>query len=456
MADPIKHVVVLMLENNSFDRMLGCMNAVFPTLEGVNTAHPFENPDYPDTTHLFAQLPNDLTAIANDPGHDLDDVLRQIGNNDCQGFVADFAQHCPQASPDERYQIMGYFPLNDLPVLHALARNFLVCDHWYSSVPGPTWPNRFFVHSGTSLGHTDMPEGIFHPDIHLYNQPTVFQRLSEQHVSWRIYYGDVPQSLVMTEQLRFPQFYRPMGWFANDTHNAQTFPQYAFIEPSYFGANQNDQHPPTDVAHGEVLIAQVYNALRANEELWQSTLFVLLYDEHGGFCDHLPPPATVAPDGNTKTFAFNLLGVRVPAVLISPWLNAGVLSTVFDHTSLLKYLTDKWGLGPLGARVPQANSFATAMAARTSGRTDCPTSIALPAARPNDMNVAMNAQQIALAGFSQHLEATVSGASDNAVAAHVRAMAGDYASQSQAVSERVQQYFARANPAAVVPASGNQ
>jgi phospholipase C len=164
----------------------------------------------------------------------------------------------------------------------------------------------------------------------------------------------------------------------------------------------------------------------------------------------------VAPDGNTKTFAFNLLGVRVPAVLISPWLNAGVLSTVFDHTSLLKYLTDKWGLGPLGARVPQANSFATAMAARTSGRTDCPTSIALPAARPNDMNVAMNAQQIALAGFSQHLEATVSGASDNAVAAHVRAMAGDYASQSQAVSERVQQYFARANPAAVVPASGNQ
>jgi phospholipase C len=456
MADPIEHVVVLMLENNSFDRMLGCMNAIYPSLEGVDTADPFTNPDYPDTTHLLAQLPNDLTAIASDPGHDLADVLRQIGQNDCQGFVTDFALHCPQATTGQRYQIMGYFQLGDLPVLHTLARNFLVCDQWFSSVPGPTWPNRFFVHSGTSLGHTDMPEGIFHPAIHLYNQPTVFHRLSDQKVSWRIYYGDVPQTLVMTEQLEYPQFYRHMDQFATDTQNAQTFPQYVFIEPSYFGANQNDQHPPTDVAHGEALIAQVYNALRQNEDLWQSTLFVLLYDEHGGFCDHVPPPATVAPDGNIKTFAFNLLGLRVPAVLISPWLDAGVLSTVFDHTSLLKYLTDKWSLGPLGNRVPQANSFAAARTDRTSGRTDCPASLAVPVPPPNDMNVAMNAQQVALAGFTQQLEATAPAASDTAVAAHVRAMAGDYSSQSQVVSERVEQFFARAAAAKTLPATGNQ
>ena len=441
MADPIEHVVVLMLANNSFDRMLGCMTDVYPNLAGVNNAHPFTNPGHPDTTHLFAQLPNNLTAIANDPGHDLDDVLRQIGNNDCQGFVADFAQKYPQANPDERYQIMGYFPLNNLPVLHTLARSFLVCDHWYSSVPGPTWPNRFFVHSGTSLGHTDMPGGIFRPDIHLYNQPTVFQRLSEQNVSWRIYYGDVPQSLVMTEQLRYRQLYRHMDQFSNDVIDASSFPQYVFIEPSYFGVNQNDQHPPTDVAHGEALIAQIYNALRQNEELWQSTLFVLLYDEHGGFCDHVPPPPTVAPDSNTKSFAFNLLGLRVPAVLISPWLDAGVLSTVFDHTSLLKYLTDKWGLGPLGARVPQANSFAGALSTRTSGRTDCPASLVVPVVQPNDLNFAMNAHQIALAGFTQHLEATTRVASEDLMAAPPRAVVGDDSSQSHSAPGRAEQFL---------------
>jgi phospholipase C len=453
MADPIEHVVVLMLENNSFDRMLGCMNAIYPTLEGVDPGDPFTNPDYPNGSSLVSQLPNDLTAIASDPGHDLDDVLRQIGNNDCQGFVADFVQHCPQSKPAEREQIMGYFRLNDLPVLHTLARNFVICDQWFSSVPGPTWPNRFFVHSGTSLGHTDMPEGILHPAVHLYNQPTVFRRLSEQQIRWRIYYGDVPQSLVMTDQLLYPQSYSTMDHFAKDTQQAKSFPQYVFIEPTYFGAGQNDQHPPTDVAHGEILIAQTYNAIRQNEELWQSTLFVILYDEHGGFCDHVPPPATVAPDNNTKTFAFNHFGLRVPALLISPWLDAGVLHTVFDHTSLLRYITDKWRLGPLGARVPQANSFAIAFS-RTSGRTDCPASLTLPVARPNDMNVAMNAHQIALAAFTQNLEATATAPSDSTVAAHVRAMAGNYASQSQAVSERVQQFFARAS-ATTMRAPGN-
>src|SRR5581483_1789214 len=166
--------------------------------------NPFTNPDYPDATHLFAQLPQAAHAVAVDPGHDLDDVLRQIHQGDCSGFVTDFAQHCPQAPSDERYQIMDYFSSGDLAVLHALAHNFVICDHWFSSVPGPTWPNRFFVHSGTSLGHVDMPSGIFHPSLHLYDQPTVFQRLEEKNISWAIYYGDVPQSLLMIKQLEFP------------------------------------------------------------------------------------------------------------------------------------------------------------------------------------------------------------------------------------------------------------
>jgi phospholipase C len=441
--DPIQHIVVLMLENNSFDRMLGCMKEKYPGLEGVDpNAPPFTNPDYPDANHLFAQLPDAARTVAVDPAHDLDDVIRQVDGGACNGFVSDLVQHKPAAPETERYQIMAYFRRGDLPVLHALADQFLICDHWFSSMPGPTWPNRFFVHSGTSLGHIDMPSGFFNPTIHLYDQTTVYQRLSEKNVSWRIYYGDVPQSLLMIEQLKFPTNYRKMADFAADVSQAaDTFPEYVFIEPSYFGAGQNDEHPPTDVMHGEALVAEVYNALRMNEPLWQSTLLVLLYDEHGGFCDHVPPPATVAPDNHTKNFAFNTLGVRVPALLISPWVDPDFLPEDFDHTSLLRYATDKWGLGKLGDRVSQANSFGAALTKRSIGRTDCPGPLPIPAVQTSQSNPELNAHQAALAGFTHHLEVNYTRPGDPTLAAHSTAMAQNFTAQSHAVSERADQFL---------------
>jgi phospholipase C len=439
MTNPIKHVIVLMFENNSFDRMLGCMTAVYPQLEGVKQDGKSTNPDYPDSSHLIAQLSVATDTVPVDPAHELDDVTRQVDGGACDGFVRDFAQHSPQAPPDERNQIMAYFKLGELPVLHQLARNFMVCDHWFCSVPGPTWPNRFFVNSGTSLGHVDMPDGFFHPALHFYDQPTVYQRLEEQKIPWRIYYGDVPQSLAMTEQLKYPGNYRKMDRFAADVAAAD-FPLYVFIEPCYFGSGQNDEHPPTDVMHGEALLATVYNELRASEELWASTLFVVLYDEHGGFYDHVPPPATIAPDNNTKTFAFDRLGVRIPAVLISPWLDPGVLSTEFDHTSLLRYVSDKWNLGPLGNRTAKANSFASAFV-RSSARTDCPGSLPVPAAAPSDVNPALNPHQAALAGLTHHLEVNYTKPDSRTIAAHAQAMAGGYAAQSHAVSERTTQFL---------------
>jgi phospholipase C len=435
-----------MLENNSFDRMLGCMKSEYPDLEGPRPpqANVFTNPDYPDQTHEFAQLPEATRSVAVDPAHDLDDVLRQVDQGRCLGFVRDLAQHKPQAPEPERYQIMAYFVDGDLPVLHTLARSFLVCDHWFSSVPGPTWPNRFFVHSGTSLGHVDMPSGFFHPAIHLYDQPTVYQRLEEQNVTWRIYYGDVPQSLLMVEQLKFLTHYRKMSRFAADAAGpAVDFPQYVFIEPTYFGAGQNDQHPPTDVMHGENLLADVYNHLRANEDLWSSTLLVILYDEHGGFYDHVPPGAAIPPDEHTTQFAFNELGVRVPALLISPWVDPGVFSTVLEHTSVLRYATDKWQLGSLGARVPQSNSFVGALTKRSSPRTDCPRTVTAAAAQPIDTSAELNAHQVALAGFTHHLEANHTAPPDAVIADHSRRMAADFLSQSAVVSERVDQFFAK-------------
>jgi phospholipase C len=171
---------------------------------------------------------------------------------------------------------MDYFTLGDMPVFHALAQDFLICDRWFSSVPGPTWPNRFFVHSGTSLGHTDMPEG-FDPGLHVYSQPTVYERLEEAGISWRIYVGDFAQSWLMTAQWEYGFRYAWMSQFFSDAAgDPGNFPAYTFVEPSYFGARENDKHPPHDIMLGEALLARVYNALRANEELWRSTLLVVL------------------------------------------------------------------------------------------------------------------------------------------------------------------------------------
>jgi len=441
MEDPIKHIVVLMLENASFDRVLGCMQSIYPKLAGFDPNITCTNPDFPDTNHEFAQLEVAADRVTVDPGHDLDDVLRQLHNN-CQGFVSDFVQHCPQAPQDERYQIMGSFRKGDLPVLHKLAENFLICDHWFSSVPGPTWPNRFFVHSGTSLGHTDMPEGFFHPGIHLYDQPTVYQRLSEKNISWRIYYGDVPQTLVMVEQLRYPLHYSHMDNFCADVQNpADSFPQYVFIEPSYFGSHQNDAHPPTDIRHAEALLANVYNGILSNEDLWQSTLFVILFDEHGGFYDHVRPEPTIAPDDNTKTFAFDKLGVRVPAILVSPWVDPGFTDQIFDHTSLLKYVSDKWKLGEMGKRTAQANSFRDLLTKRSSPRLDCPNNIQFDPAVPINENLPLNAQQVALAGFTHHLEINHTKPDDSIIATHSKNMATSYEMQSKTVAERIKQFF---------------
>jgi phospholipase C len=411
MPDPIEHVIVLMLENQSFDRVLGDLKSVNPAVDGVDPARPGSNAD-PDGGQPYTQMPGAPNATANDLGHDLDDVQRQIANN-CAGFIADYATKQPNSGRAERQQVISYFEHGRLPALHALAENFLVCDRWFSSVPGPTWPNRFFVHSGTSLGHTDMPEG-YDPALHIYSQPTVYERLAEANVPWRIYVGDFSQTAVMTAQWKYlASNYATMTQFYTDVAgDPAVFPAYSFIEPSFFGARQNDQHPPYDILLGEQLIGRVYNALRANAALWATTLFVVLYDEHGGFYDHVDPQTAdpghrlaIPPDDQPSNFAFDRFGVRVPAVLVSPWIDAGVDHTVFDHTSLIKYAIDKWSLGPLGRRAAAANSIAPLLGRRQAARGDAPASVPLPVAAVAGPSAGLNRNQSALLAFSQFAEA---------------------------------------------------
>lgn len=380
--DPIKHVVFLLLENHSFDQMLGCLQKAYPELDGIDEAAKSQRGNRDDAGNVFYPEPTEERQMALDPHHELPDVHEQLEDGNA-GFVRNFAKAYPASSIAQRQQIMSYYPLGFLPALHGLAQEFTICDHWYASVPGPTWPNRFFALSGTASGRVKMPEGVRNPQLEnaLFNQnqDTLFDRLTEGGKSWKIYFYDFPCSLLL-KKLRQPQNlanYQTINHFFDDVQNAAAFPEFCFIEPKYFGADQNDNHPPHNVMKSEKLIADVYNAIRANPEMWNSTLLVVLFDEHGGFYDHVPPPRTVPPDDHAEEYSFDQLGVRVPALLVSPWVGKRVEKTPFDHTSFLKYLIDKWGLGALGKRAAQANSIAVALS-ETTARTDTTAFIRVP------------------------------------------------------------------------------
>lgn len=414
-ADPIRHVVLLILENHSFDQMLGSLQEIYPDLEGVDPATARIN--YDDEGRAYEQAPTEERQMLLDPHHEVPHVAIQLkGRN--SGFVKDFAQSYPESTPAARRFIMGYYPRGFLPALHTLAEAFTICDHWHASLPGPTWPNRFFALSGTSHGRVNMPgDGTHGLDLSGYmqqTQDTIFDRLNERGIHWKDYFHDVPQTTVFSHQ-RDPAnaaryFYIP-EFFRDARGDEGEFPEFSLIEPSYMGWGQNDDHPPFDVMRAEKLTADVYNALRGNKELWESTLLVVMFDEHGGFYDHVVPPAAVPPDDHQEEYAFDQLGVRVPALLISPWVDQRVEHTLFDHTSVLKYLIEKWSLGPLGRRSENASSIGLAIT-RESVRTDTPERIALTAAQlaPPDPEAEekafdnVNPHQQALAALTRYLK----------------------------------------------------
>lgn len=365
MAD-IQHVVVLMLENRSFDSMLGKFNASSPNFNGLkgSESNSFGN--------MIYRVRNDLpggsafTVPTPDPGESYSDITEQIYNDSngrgvCQPTMSGFAKNYATQPTSEGFHdpqaVMHFFTETQVPVLHQLAKAFAVSDQWFASAPCQTWPNRFFAHTGTCYGIVNNNQ-FFAAGQEPFRQPSIFRALENAGQPWRVYFHDFPQSLLLEDILDVAaSHYHLFSQFLVDAE-AGVLPAYSFIEPNYFanlftGTPPNDQHPPHDVRYGEKLIADVYNAIRASS-CWEKTLLIITYDEHGGCYDHAPPRAAVPPgDGKSAPdgFAFDTYGVRVPAVIVTPWILAGsVLAPLadgdypFDHTSIIKTVRELFGI----------------------------------------------------------------------------------------------------------------
>jgi len=416
----IQHIVVLMLENRSFDNMLGWLydpanpapfNRVPPAnFEGLYGKR-LSNPK-PDGAPVPVGKGNVLTDPNPDPGEPYEDVYCQIYGEqsapvpipspptvpcNMQGFVYNYAaQEQVMAQKVDPGIIMNCFTPASLPVLSSLAYYYGVCDHWFSSIPSQTLCNRSFVHAGTSSGYVN--NGGSNGVLFINDTPTIFGLLETKH-RWKIYCdGLLITSLALLTQEPVWRYYLSdrhdhfggLEDFIADAQRPGGLPNYSFIEPIYIdtpgrGA-ENDMHPEShwfqpdgasNVEEGERLLFKIYNAVRSSPD-WNSTLLIILFDEHGGCYDHVCPPTAaegcalaVSPDGKVippgqtggTGFTFGRLGVRVPAVIVSPFTPPQtILNDCFDHTSILTTVMNCFHLqGGLGERQPHAPGVGSAL-----------------------------------------------------------------------------------------------
>ena len=396
----INHVVILMLENRSFDHMLGYLYSAQGNVSP--SGQPFEGltgsescPDGKGGTGNVYQIspstPNAYFMPGADPGEGYKATNDQLYGSTTApatgtpapmtGFVTDYAYTLGWQSKDPSWsvlpgttasEIMGCYTPAALPVLSALATGYAVCDYWFASVPTETMPNRAFTCAGTSRGQVD-------DNTKTFSAPSIFGALGKAGQTWAIYgYNQRPLSADTFTDVATASG-GAIGLFTDfqAAAAAGTLPDYTFLEPSW-PSTGNSQHPNYDVALGEQLIHDVYEALRSGPG-WGQTLFVLTYDEHGGCFDHVPPPwGATPPDSAVEAaydFTFNRFGVRVPTLLISPLIAPGTVyrvpagSVPLDHTSILATVEQRWGLQPLTARDAAAPAFGSVLTL-TTPRTD--------------------------------------------------------------------------------------
>ena len=390
--DNLKHIVVLMMENRSFDHMLGALKAQDARIDGITPG--LMNPDTNGNPVKVQPLAEFQSQLDPDPDHHFPGVDLQIfGGDKSPGRVADMSgfvksYFTQQQDVGHSQKIMYYFTHDKLPVLTMLATEFAVFNRWFSSIPGPTICNRAFAHYGTSFGKVGM-------DLFYVNEPylSVYDRLvraTPKHTAKLYYYDQTSSTMEITNLLQHqPELFGTYQQFLSDCKKGK-LPEYSFVEPNYNdhdgdeGAEiASDQHPDHHVQAGELFIATIYQAIKRNPNLWKSTALLIVYDEHGGIYDHVVPPACM-PDGfvaspnDTGTgqeFRFDRLGVRVPAILVSPWIAKGTVvdGRVFEHASIPATVTEHF-LGDYDKRSPREKAAETFLDLITldTMRTDCP------------------------------------------------------------------------------------
>ncbi|MCB9136533.1 MAG: phosphoesterase [Anaerolineales bacterium] len=398
--DKIDHIVVLMLENRSFDNMLGFLYTPeeAPDFDGA-TGQNLSNPIPPKPTARktapsriasvsLTPIPtptpakNTLTSTANSStSQAIPPPPQSLPDPPMTGFVRDYIETFKRErgrppTYNEYAIIMNGFAPETVPVLSALAKNYAVCDRWFCSVPTQTLPNRAFVAAATSDGHLlnePYPRWVFD------RSPTIFDRLETAGLPWKIYHDplDILSLTWLMQPSLWPHRHKhvaDLDQFYLDVKN-DALPHYAFLEPRLL-VDHNDQHPPisdvvvtSSVLAGEQLIHEVYKAIR-NGPAWEKTLLIITYDEHGGCYDHVSPPVypacpqAVPPDDKPGEFdfLFDRLGPRVPAVLISAYTKPGmILHTIYDHTSIIKTITARWHLPSLTRREAAAHDLGDAL-----------------------------------------------------------------------------------------------
>lgn len=398
----IKHIVVLMMENRSFDHLVGFMKRDNSEIRGVIGG------DYANLRANDARVPVTTGAAYQgqyvmDPGHDFTDVYMQMygvpvgtpgapptsATPDMSGFAKSYEQQGGDPA-----NIMRCFEPSQLPAICGLAREYAVCDQWFSSVPGPTLPNRAFAHFGTSFGRLDMSPDYFR------SKASIYQRLAAVRKKGMIYYyspssGTLGMTFLLSDQKKY---FGLWGDFKTACLHDR-LPQYSFVEPCYGddgGTLANDQHPDHSVSAGDNFIRQVYQAIRSNDNVWNSTVLLIVWDEHGGIFDHETPPMVGHPDGfesAAPAFKFDRLGVRVPAVVVSPYVEQGKVDhTVYEHASIPATVAEQFILNqksnPPYARESAANTFLNLLTL-SQPRTDSPDldGASAPAQATADQNV---------------------------------------------------------------------
>jgi len=355
-AIPIEHFVVLMQENRSFDHYLGQLSA-----EGQSQVEPAPagatNPD-PLGGAPIGRFHQTKACDLADLGHSWTNSHLEWNGGAMDGFTAVNALPVDPSGA----RTMGYYTDQELPFYHALYGTFAIGDRYFASVLDQTFPNRFYFLAGTSFGHirNDYPN-----DVTEFSQPTIFEELDAAGVSWKIYAANVAFAETVfayvfenadAHVFKIAQFYADA--------EAGTLPQVAYIDGKMLGSpnREDDEHPVSNVQVGQRFVAKVVNALFASPQ-WSSTAFILNYDEHGGYWDHVPPPRACIPDdippmleGGDEPGAFDRYGIRVPMVVVSPFSRSHFAShRIYDHTSVLRLIEARFDLPALTRRDANAD-----------------------------------------------------------------------------------------------------